>query len=65
LVMNLFHRCNENGTTILIATHDSSIYNRPDSRIVTLDSGRIVVTKSETNENISEPVQYGPDGDKS
>ncbi len=64
LVMNLFRRCNEGGTTILIATHDSSIYNRPDSRVVTLDSGRIVVTKPETNKDISEPVQYEPDGDE-
>ncbi len=61
LVMDLFHRCNESGTTILIATHDSSIYNRPDSRIVTLDCGRIVATKQDADKDTSEPVQYGPE----
>lgn len=60
LVMNLFHRCNEGGTTILIATHDSSIYNRPDSRVVTLDSGQIVATKLDTDKDTSEPMPYGP-----
>ena len=60
LVMNLFHRCNEGGATILIATHDGSIYNRPDSRIVTLDSGRIVATKPEADKETSGPVPYGP-----
>ena len=40
LVMNLFDQCNSAGCTLLIATHDSAIYNRPHSRIVKLSKGR-------------------------
>jgi cell division transport system ATP-binding protein len=40
LVMDLFLRCNNSGTTLLVATHDRSIYNRPDSTIVKLSNGR-------------------------
>ena len=40
LVMDLFHRCNSSGTTLIVATHDSSIYNRPHSKIVNLANGR-------------------------
>lgn len=64
LVMNLFKRCNEGGTTILIATHDSAIYNRPDSRVVTLDCGHIVDRKLNAAENIFS-VQYEPNGKES
>jgi len=42
LVMDLFLRCNSSGTTLLVATHDSSIYNRPDSKIVKLANGRFI-----------------------
>lgn len=41
LVMNLFRRCNEQGTTLLIATHDYSIYSHSGSRVVRLERGRI------------------------
>ena len=41
LVMKLFQRCNEKGTTILIATHDRAIYEQPGSRVLHLDKGRI------------------------
>lgn len=40
LVMDLFHRCNANGTTLLIATHDKAIYEQPDSRVIRLADGR-------------------------
>jgi cell division transport system ATP-binding protein len=44
LVMNLFHHYNQKGTTLLIATHDHSIYNYPGSKVVTIDQGRLLVT---------------------
>ncbi len=42
LVMDLFHRCNLDGTTLLIATHDKSVYEQPDSKVVRLGGGRIL-----------------------
>ncbi len=39
LVMDLFHRCNAAGTTLLIATHDKAIYEQPDSRVIRLADG--------------------------
>ena len=62
LVMDLFHRCNAAGTTILIATHDSSIYNRPGSRTVKLYSGRVVDTELSAGPDTPEPGQDVPDG---
>jgi cell division transport system ATP-binding protein len=42
LVMELFEQCNISGTTILIATHDEGIYNKSESRVLELHSGRLV-----------------------
>jgi cell division transport system ATP-binding protein len=42
LVMDLFHSCNLEGTTLLIATHDKSIYEQPDSKVVRLGGGRML-----------------------
>ncbi len=41
LVMDLFVRCNESGTTILIATHDRAIFEQPGN-IIQLEKGRIL-----------------------
>jgi len=41
LVMDLFLRCNETGTTILIATHDKTIYDQPGN-IIQLENGSIM-----------------------
>ncbi|RWX52316.1 cell division transport system ATP-binding protein [Candidatus Electrothrix marina] len=43
LVMDLFHHYNEKGTTLLIATHDHSIYNYPGSKVVTIEQGRMLI----------------------
>ncbi|MBM9536995.1 cell division ATP-binding protein FtsE [Desulfobulbus alkaliphilus] len=40
-VMELFHQLNQNGATIVIATHDSTIYQQATHRIVTLHAGRL------------------------
>ncbi len=41
LVMNLFNRLNEEGTTIIIATHDQSIWKKSTHRIVNLENGQL------------------------
>ena len=45
LVMNLFHHHNEQGTTLLIATHDHSIFDYPGSRVVTMEQGRVLAAE--------------------
>ncbi len=45
LVMQLFRRCNEQGTTLLIATHDYSIYDFPGSKVVKIENGRLAIQK--------------------
>ncbi|UCD66953.1 MAG: cell division ATP-binding protein FtsE [Deltaproteobacteria bacterium] len=42
LAMELFEQCNHSGTTIIIATHDESIYRKSDHRVLELHSGRIL-----------------------
>ena len=42
LVMELFEQCNLSGATIIIATHDESIYNKSENRVLELHSGRLV-----------------------
>ena len=42
LVMDLLHQCNEKGATIIIATHDESIYRNTRHRVLELKAGRIV-----------------------
>ncbi len=66
LVMKLFQRCNDRGTTLLIATHDSSIYEQAGNRVIRLDNGRIVdqdqaVTVPENREPEGETFELGPD----
>jgi cell division transport system ATP-binding protein len=45
LVMQLFRRCNEQGTTLLIATHDQAIYNFPGSKVIRIENGRLAIQK--------------------
>jgi len=42
LVMELFEQCNISGTTIIIATHDESIYRKSENRVLELHSGQMV-----------------------
>ena len=55
-VMDLFLRCNSSGTTLLVATHDSSIYSRPHSKIVKLANGRF------THHRRSATPEFSPSG---
>jgi cell division transport system ATP-binding protein len=40
-VMELFHQLNRSGTTLLIATHDTSLYHPERDRVIELRFGRI------------------------
>jgi cell division ATP-binding protein FtsE len=40
-VMALFHQLNRQGTTIVIATHDQSLYQQNDHRVIELHCGRL------------------------
>jgi len=48
IVMELFEQCNLTGTTIIIATHDETIFSRSENRVLELDSGRLVDQDAET-----------------
>ncbi len=39
-VMSLLHKCNKSGATIIIATHDDSIYRHTSHRVMELRKGR-------------------------
>jgi cell division transport system ATP-binding protein len=61
LVIDLFHRCNDAGATILIATHDHAIYTRPGSKVIHLTNGRLVDTRPAANRKrpVAEPDRQG------
>jgi cell division transport system ATP-binding protein len=48
LVMQLFRSCNEQGVTLLIATHDQAIYDFPGSKIIRIENGRLAIQKPPT-----------------
>ncbi len=56
-VMDLFHDLNNNGTTILIATHDRSIYNHGQHRIIRLHHGRQIDEAETTPEIFTESLE--------
>ena len=64
LVMDLFLRCNSSGTTLLVATHDSSIYNRPHSKIVKLANGRFTPHGRSTTPEFRPSGQHQPTGEE-
>lgn len=48
LVMDLFEECNNGGTTVIIATHDESIFKDTDHRVLELQSGRLLRQEDRT-----------------
>ena len=57
LVMDLFHRCNNSGTTLLIATHDSAIYSHPYSKVIKLANGRFSSSQGQSTTPESLPSE--------
>ena len=49
LVMGLFEQCNLAGITIIIATHDESIYTKSNNQVLELHNGRLVSPNDRTN----------------
>jgi len=47
LVMDLFRQYNERGATLIIATHDASIYRDTNHRVIELREGRVVSVNGE------------------
>jgi cell division transport system ATP-binding protein len=41
--MNLINKCNKGGATIVIATHDDSIYRHTSHRVMELRKGRLQI----------------------
>lgn len=41
-IMNIFSQINENGTTIIMATHDKTMVDYMQKRVIALEDGRIV-----------------------
>ena len=56
-VMSLFFQLNRQGATLLIATHDKSLYRKRDQRVLELRAGRLVGAESASiNENTAEAL---------
>jgi len=62
LVMDLFHRCNLEGTTLIIATHDQSIYKQADSKVIRLGNGRILEDGHDYNDDPASMNHGAADG---
>ena len=41
-IMNIFSQINANGTTIIMATHDKTMVDYMQKRVIALENGRIV-----------------------
>lgn len=53
-IMELFKRANARGTTVLLATHDHSLYKRFPRRVITLADGRL--TSDHSPDEAQSPV---------
>ena len=53
LVMELFEDCNLSGTTVIIATHDESIYRTANNRVLELHSGRFLQSEDGTTSTLN------------
>ncbi|MBU2214049.1 ATP-binding cassette domain-containing protein [Patescibacteria group bacterium] len=62
LILKLFKAINKDGTTVVIATHDSGLVDALKERVITLEDGRVVrdspggYRKATANKTKSEPV---------
>jgi ABC-type ATPase involved in cell division len=55
LVMDLFHEHNRGGATIMIATHDRSLYQATSHRMIELRFGRLRTEPDEAGNNAARP----------
>ena len=55
LVMDLFHEHNRKGATIMIATHDRSLYQATSHRMIELRFGRLCTEPAEAADNGAPP----------
>lgn len=44
----LFKKINQSGTTVVLSTHDKDVVNTVNSRVITLDNGRLISDKKGT-----------------
>lgn len=44
----LFKKINQSGTTVVLSTHDKDVVNTVNSRVITLDNGRLISDKKNT-----------------
>jgi cell division transport system ATP-binding protein len=58
MVMDLFKQYNERGATLIIATHDTSIYLDTDHRVIELRDGRIVSGDPFPDSNRERPLAF-------
>jgi cell division transport system ATP-binding protein len=63
-VMDLFRYYNNKGTTLIIATHDQSIYSDSDHRVIELKEGRIV-NGSPIPDKVIDFTRFSPEDDDS
>lgn len=47
-IIDLLHKINEEGATVILATHDKSIVNAIKKRVIKLEEGRVVSDKNNT-----------------
>lgn len=62
MVMDLFRQYNERGATLIIATHDESIYRDTPHRVIELREGRIVNGGTGAGETRDRPAAFDNDG---
>ena len=64
IVMDLFRYYNNRGTTLIVATHDQSIYLNTDHRVLELKEGRII-NGNPLPDNKTGFIPFSPDEDES
>lgn len=60
-IINVLDRINEKGTTVLVASHDKTIVDRLQKRVIEFDQGKVVRDEQEGRYGAEEPV-WAPTG---
>ncbi len=56
-IMQLLHRINRTGTTVIVATHDREMVDRMQMRVIALEGGRLV--RDQREGNYEHPENFG------